>query len=108
MASAHKSTHKGWEITIRCLKIRTLATAHGHGDKFTASGRAVLRDVAHDEEWTDARAQVLTLRGQAFRTEAACTDALLTAMTVLLDALWREAPQHGRTSSHCNDNYSHL
>ena len=86
-----KTTHKGWSITVRCLKFRARANMQGSGDSFTASGRAVLHDVGNDGDWTDARPQVVTLGGRIFDTTATCSQVLLAEMRVMLDAL-RKVP----------------
>lgn len=95
-----KTTYQGWSITVRCLKFQARANMRGDGDSFTASGRAVLHDAANDGAWTDARPQVITLRGRIFDTTATCSQVLLAEMRVMLDAL-RKTPEQfaGATGS---------
>lgn len=95
MGGTLKATYLGWDITIRCLKFRPPASMPGSGDRFTASGHAVLQDTASDGDWIDARIQVLSLHGKIYCTAAACAEVLLAEMRVLLDALRRLPPLPG-------------
>lgn len=93
MGGTLKSSYMGWDITVRCLKFQAPDEVSGFADRFTASGHAVLQETATDSDWIDARIQVLTLHGQIFDTAAACADALLAQMRVLLDSLKRQPPR---------------
>lgn len=88
-----KSSYKGWDITVRCLKFQVPDKLPGLADCYTASGHAVLQDAATDGDWIDARIQALTLHGQIFDSAAACADALLAQMRELLDSLKRLPPR---------------
>lgn len=89
MAGTMRTTYKGWDITVRCLKFRAPANTRGNLHTFTASGRAVLGDNASNGEWTDARPQVVTLGGRIFDTTATCAEVLTAEIQVLIDALKR-------------------
>ena len=92
MAGTMRTTYKGWDITVRCLKFRAPANTGGALASFTASGRAVLSDTAANGEWTDPRPHVVTLGGRVFDTTSTCTAILVADMHILIDALKR-APQ---------------
>lgn len=87
MSGILKASYDGWDITVRCLKFRARANTGGDGASFTASGRAVRHDAANDQDWIDARPQVVTLGGRIFDTTATCAMVLLEEMTIMLDAL---------------------
>lgn len=92
MAGTMKTTYKGWDITVRCLKFRAPENTGGAPASYTASGRAVLSDTSTNGEWTDPRPHVVTLSGRIFDTTAACTEVLTAEIQILIDALKR-APE---------------
>lgn len=88
MSDTMRTSYEGWDITVRCLRFRSPANrAAGDEASFTASGRAVLNNVAAERNWTDSRPQVVTLGGRIFDTTATCAQVLLAEITVLIDAL---------------------
>lgn len=89
MAGTMRTTYKGWDITVRCLKYRAPANTAGALESFTASGRAVLTDNAANADWTDPRPHVVTLGGRIFDTTATCTAVLIAEIHILIDALKR-------------------
>ena len=87
MARILHHKYQGWDIAIRCIE-NPRAIDESHRDpRFSASAIATLVPSENPDNWVDSRAQVVTSGNRSFSNDLRCSDALLTEVRELIDAL---------------------
>ena len=94
MSGKIKTFYRGWDITVRCLKLPRPGPGPGPdpAKAYTASALATLRDKADADNWVDSRSQRSTAAHRMFDTTSGCAEALLAEVKILIDSM-RKPPK---------------
>lgn len=86
MPTKQQAEYRGWDIELSCRRSNYFWNLFGVR-RYTASGKATLKNEAIPGNWFDSRPQTISLGARDCATRDGCVKMLMLDIMALIDAL---------------------